>query len=238
VPDVLVLDVGDSLIRDRSPATTSRGASSVELLNMMSYDAMVLGGGDLELLGVDRLGELLPEAQFATLSADLVFPDRAMLDGTDVGLVQPYLIRQIQGHAVALIGLTGALRPGNEVGQDTLEFVRQAIKGAGQEANVLILLSHAGIWANEQIAAQFPELDLIVSGGGTGYTPQPFLTDGSPPIVQADMASPGHTGRRIGVGTWWFDDQGRLVGYDWETVPLTPEIADDIEMSRWVRDNP
>ncbi len=71
---------------------------------------------------------------------------------------------------------------------DPIESVRQAAERAGSEAGVLILLSHAGITANVQIARQIPEIDLIVSGGGKGYTPQPFTVDGGPPIVHADMA--------------------------------------------------
>jgi hypothetical protein len=26
------------------------------------------------------------------------------------------------------------------------------------------------------------------------------------------------------------------VEYEWESIPLTPEIAEDIEMTRWMRD--
>jgi 2',3'-cyclic-nucleotide 2'-phosphodiesterase (5'-nucleotidase family) len=231
------LDAGDALIRDQSPATTSLGASSVELLDMMGYDAIVLGAGDLERLGVARLRELLPGARFVTLSANLALADAAASDAS-AALVRPYIIRQVQGYAVAVIGLTGASSLPEVVAHDPIESVRQAVEQAGQEASVLILLSHLGIAANAEIASLFPELDLIVSGGGQGYTPQPFLTDGGPPIVHADMASPGHAGRQVGVGTWWFDAQGQLVGYEWEDIPLAPEIADDGEMTRWMRDNP
>jgi 2',3'-cyclic-nucleotide 2'-phosphodiesterase (5'-nucleotidase family) len=237
-PDALLLDAGDSLIRDRTPATTSQGASSVELLNAMGYDAMALGEGDLGLLGVDRLGQLLGEAQFVMLSANVVLSDTTVPTGTNAELVLPYEIRQVQGYAVALIGLTGPSASHEVTVLDPIESVRQVVEQASQEASVLILLSHVGITANIQIASQVPEIDLIVSGGGKGYTPQPFLTDGGPPIVHADMPSPIGAGRRVGVGTWWFDEQGRLVGHDWQFVPLTPDIADDIEMSRWMRDNP
>jgi 2',3'-cyclic-nucleotide 2'-phosphodiesterase (5'-nucleotidase family) len=237
-PEALVLDAGDSLIRDRTPATTSQGASSVELLNMLGYDAMVLGEGDLGLLGVDRVRRLLGEAQFATLSANVVFSDTTVLSGTHAALVRPYLVREVEGRAVALIGLTGASSVRDAVILDPLESVRQVVEQASNEAGILILLSHAGITVNEQIASQIPAIDLIISGGGKGYTPQPFVTEGGPPIVHADMASPVGAGRQVGVGTWWFDDQDRLVDYDWRYVPLTPDVADDIEVSLWMRDNP
>jgi 2',3'-cyclic-nucleotide 2'-phosphodiesterase (5'-nucleotidase family) len=237
-PETLVLDAGDSLIGDRSPATTSRGASSVELLDAMGYDAMVLGEGDLDRLGIARVGELLPEAQFATLSANVAFTDKARLLGAGEGRLQPYLVRRVAGYDVAVIGLTGSLASDEAAMRDMIEGVREAVKQASQEADVLILLSHAGITVNLEIAGQFPELDLVISGGGKGYTPQPLVSEGAAPIVHADMASPGHAGRRAGVGTWWFDERGRLLGYQWESVSLAPEIADDPELSVWVTNHP
>jgi len=237
-PDALVLDAGDSLIRDRTPATTTEGASSIQVLNMLGYDAVALGEGDLAQLGIGRLGELLPEAQFAMLSANVVLGDADVPSGTGIKLVLPYVIRQVQGHTVALIGLTGLSTPPQAEVLDPLDAVREVVEQARQEADVLILLSHAGITVNLEIAGQVTEIDLIVSGGGKGYTPEPFLTEGGPPIVQAGMASPTGAGRQVGVGTWWFDEQGHLVEYDWRFVSLTPEVFDDIETSLWMRDNP
>jgi 2',3'-cyclic-nucleotide 2'-phosphodiesterase (5'-nucleotidase family) len=199
---------------------------------------MVLGEGDLGLLGVARLGELLPEAQFATLSANVVFTDTERLSETGGRVVRPYLVRRLGEQTVAVIGLTGPVAHHGVVIRDMFTAVQEAVEQASQEAEVLILLSHAGITTNEQIARQFTELDLVVSGGGKGYTPQPLVREGAAPIVQADMSSPGHAGRRVGVGTWWFDAQGRLLGYKWESVPLAPGIQDDLEMARWVKDNP
>jgi hypothetical protein len=63
------------------------------------------------------------------------------------------------------------------------------------------------------------------------------MTEGGPPIVHADMSTPGHAGRRIGIGTWRFDEQSRLVDYDWQSLPLTPDVADDPEMAAWVSAN-
>ncbi len=237
-PDALVLDAGDSLIRDRTPARNTEGASSIQVLNMLGYDAIALGEGDLAQLGASRLGELLSEAQFAMLSANVALGEVPASPGSDTGSVLPYVVRQVQGHAIALIGLTGlpTLRQAEVL--EPLKAVQEVVVQVGQEAKVLILLSHAGITANLEIASQVPEIDLIVSGGGKGYTPEPFLTEGGAPIVQAGMASPLGAGRQVGVGTWWFDDQGRLVEYDWQFVPLTPDVFDDIETSLWMRDNP
>ena len=43
----LLLDAGDSLVGDREPAMRSKGATSIDLMNRLGYDAMVLGPADL-----------------------------------------------------------------------------------------------------------------------------------------------------------------------------------------------
>jgi 5'-nucleotidase/UDP-sugar diphosphatase len=227
-----VLDAGDGLIRDKTPATTSQGRSSIELMSHMGYDAAALGEGDLDLLGVEVLQQRIDEARFPFLSANVV------LNGTDDLLVEPYTILQVDGHSVAIVGLTGLAALQEVEIRDPLQSVRAVVDELQEQADVLVLLSHAGLEVNRQIAAEVPEIDLIVSGGGQGYTQAPEVVAGSPPIVHADAASPAHAGRRVGIGTWWFDEEGRLIGQEWMNIPLSPEIPDDPVMAAWVLDNP
>jgi 2',3'-cyclic-nucleotide 2'-phosphodiesterase (5'-nucleotidase family) len=228
----LVLDAGDSLLRDRAPGLTSSGKSSVHLMNMMGYDAMALGAGDLALLGAEGIRQRMQEARFPFLSANAVLTETGAL------LVQPYLIREVEGRRIAVIGLTDPVRlPDVEI-RDPLTALRQTIKDLEGHASILVLLSHAGLEMNREIAQEVPEIDLIISGGGRGYTDEPELVEGRPPLVHADTANPGHAGREVGVGLWWFDDDGRLVALDWMDVALTPDIPDDPQMLQWVSANP
>jgi len=231
-PNTLLLDAGDGLIRDKTPATTSQGQSSIELMNRIGYDASALGAGDIDLLGVEVLQQRIKEARFPFLSANVV------LSGTGDLLVAPYTILQVDEHSVAIVGLTGLAELQEIQIRDPLDSVREVVDKLQGQADVLILLSHAGLEVNRQIAAQVPEIDLIVSGGAQNYTMAPEATADGPPIVHADAASPGHAGRRVGIGTWWFDEEGRLIGQDWMNVPLGPEIPDDPIMAAWVLNNP
>jgi 2',3'-cyclic-nucleotide 2'-phosphodiesterase (5'-nucleotidase family) len=122
--------------------------------------------------------------------------------------------------------------------RDPIDSVQPIVEKLQGQADVFVLLSHAGLEVNRQIAAKVPQIDLIVSGGKQNYTTAPEVVADGPPIVHADAASPGHAGRRVGIGTWWFDEKGRLIGQEWRTVPLGPEIPDDPEMAAWVQDNP
>jgi 2',3'-cyclic-nucleotide 2'-phosphodiesterase (5'-nucleotidase family) len=230
--NVLVLDAGDSLIRDRSPALTSQGKSSVELMNMMGYDAMALGAGDLAILGVGGVRQRMQEAQFPFLSANVVLTETGEL------LAKPYVIREMQGRRIAIIGLTDPVPlPDAEI-RDPLSSLREVQAELEGQADIFVLLSHVGFRENQELAAEVSGIDLIVSGGGQGYTVEPQLVEGEPPLVHADSASPGHAGRQVGVGLWWFDDGGRLVALDWMNLALEPTIPDDPEMAAWVATNP
>ena len=229
----MVLDAGDGLIRDKTPATTSKGQTSIELMNYIAYSAAALGEGDIDLLGVETLRQRMDEALFPFLSANVV------LSGTDELLAEPYTTTNVDGHTVAIVGLTGLATAPQEVQiRDPLDSVRAIVDRLEGKADVLILLSHAGLEENRKIAAEVPEIDLIVSGGAKGYTATPIEEANGPPIVHADSASRGHAGRRVGIGTWWFDEQGHLIGREWRTVPLGPDIPDDPDIAAWVVDNP
>lgn len=204
---------------------------------MMGYDAMALGAGDLAILGVDGIRQRMEEARFPFLSANVVLTETGEL------LVRPYVIRDMQGWRTAIVGLTDLLPlPDVEI-RDPLSSLREVLEELEGQADLVVLLSHAGLQTNREIAQQAPEVDLIVSGGGQGYTLEPQLVEGQPPLVQADAASPGHAGRRVGVGLWGFgvpsaDGRRALVALDWRNLALEPHIPDDPEMAAWAAANP
>jgi 5'-nucleotidase/UDP-sugar diphosphatase len=225
---MLLLDAGDGLVRDQAPATESGGKSSIELMNMMGYDAMALGEGDLAALGPETIAQRMAEANFPILSANVTVAETGEL------LAQPYALLDVGGRQMGVIGLTGqAAIPGVEIAPP-IDAARSTVKELGGQVDVIILLSHAGLQVNRQIAAEAEGVDLIVSGGSDGFTDAPEVAENGTVIVHADLSSTGHAGRRIGVGSWHFDAQGRLTAQGWERVTLGPEFIDDPEMAAWV----
>lgn len=225
---MLVLDAGDGLIKDQSPATTSRGASSIEAMNMMGYDAAALGEGDLAQLGVEVVQQRIAQAEFPFLSANVY------LSAQGERLAEPYRIVEVGPHRVALIGITGHGEVSGLEIRDPVAAVEGAVAEIGAQAQILILLSHTGLEINRQIAAQVPALDLIVSGGGPEMTYMAEGGSGMPLILHADVSVTAHAGRRIGVGTFTFDQDGVLHGHQWQAIPLDSQLPDDPAMSAWV----
>lgn len=225
----LVLDAGDSLAGDQDPAVKTQGRTSIEVMNRLGYDAMALGPADLAL-GPAVLRQRMAEARFPLLSAN------AVISPTGELVTKPYAIREMAGHRVAILGLSGG--PGTaEIGvNDPLAAVQKAMAGLKGQADIVIVLSHAGPGVDQQIADQVPGIAAIVSGGQPALSTA-WRSDKTGTVrLHADMASAGHAGRFVGIGRLDFDAAGRLSSFTWQPLKLGPEVADQAAMAAWVEE--
>ncbi len=222
-----MLDAGDSIIGNAGTSVLTQGRSSVELYGRLGYDAMALGETDLLRLGFEVLSQRINELPFPVLSANAVYASSGEL------WLQPYVIKEFQSHRVAIIGLTSPVTVEEIIVLDPLPAAQKAVDEVKMQADVIILLSHAGLNTNIEILNAIPEIDLIISGGGQANTPAPILTRDRRMVVHADVPTPGYAGRNIGVGTWTFDPQGQITGHNWQLIALDPEIADDPDLAEW-----
>jgi 2',3'-cyclic-nucleotide 2'-phosphodiesterase (5'-nucleotidase family) len=171
----------------------------------------------------------MAEAKFPMLSAN------AVVTGTEELVAQPYTVRELAGHRIALVGLSG----GNgtaEIGvRDPLAAAQKIVPEVRKEADIVILLSHAGQMIDQQIADQVPGIAAIVSGGNGARQAAWESATTRIPVYHADQAFSGHAGRMMGVGKLNFDAGGQLKAQQWQQVPLNPSIADDPTMGAWVQ---
>jgi 2',3'-cyclic-nucleotide 2'-phosphodiesterase (5'-nucleotidase family) len=224
----LLLDAGDSLFGDRFLGQQTQGKGVVEAMNLLGYDAMALGGGDMRL-GLDTLRQRMAEAEFPFLSANVV------LSGTETPFTEPYIIKEMGDHRVAIIGLTEPGAADSVQGAVTvlnpIETVRRYVAEVSAKASTIIVLSHIGMEGNIKLAEEVEGIDLIVSGAGQMSVDQAVQSETTGTlIVQAEVPSPGHAGRRIGVARLQMDSQGEVASHQWTVVSLTPDFADDPEM--------
>jgi len=225
--NVLLLDAGDSLVGDQDPARTTQGRTSVDVMNRLGYDAMTLGPNDLAL-GLAVLRQRMAEAQFAVLSAN------AIEKATGELVAAPYVVAELAGYRVAIIGLSGGESAAEIVVQDPLATAQAVVAEVKGQADVIILLSHAGPEMDLKIADTVPGIAAIVSGGpGAQATPIVSAVTGTP-IYHVDAANPGHAGRRLGAATLVINPDGTLKSQTWQPWTLGPEIAADPIMAAWV----
>ena len=139
-PHVLLLDAGNSLMGDMPPATSTMGATSVEAMNRMNYDAMALALEDLTL-GIETLKTRMQEARFPFLSANVFIGQSKQL------LAQAYVVLEIDGRRVALIGITEAGEVAGFTIADPLATTQKIVAEVSKQADIIVLLTHASVSA-------------------------------------------------------------------------------------------
>src|SRR4030042_1094629 len=105
----LLLAAGD-MIQGNAWANFSRGKSSIEVMNAMKFDAMVVGNHEFDF-GPKVLKERMAQARFPVLGANV----------KGLAALKPYVIKNLRGVRVAIIGVVTqetpiATHPRNVVG--------------------------------------------------------------------------------------------------------------------------
>lgn len=179
--NTLVVDVGDSF-QGAPESFLTGGSLIVDGLNFMRYDAWILGNHEIDW-GPQALAKLHEQAEIPFLAANLYFSgdERNWLPK-----IMPYVIREIDGIRVAIIGLTtpgiprwsrphlldGAMFM-NSV--PALQEVMPAVRAEGPD--VIVVAAHQGYkvrgddFASEiqTVMTAFPEIDVLL--GGHTHTP-------------------------------------------------------------------
>ena len=157
----LLLAAGD-MIQGHSWANLFRGKSSIDLMNRMRFDAMVVGNHEFDF-GPDVLKKRIGEARFPVLGANV--------EGFKDGL-KPFVIKEFPGFKVAVIGVVTpdtpqATHPKNVQGLKFLPpaaTVGKYLPELKEQADLVIVLSHIGYQADRELAAQVPGIPVIVGG--------------------------------------------------------------------------
>ena len=174
-PNTLLLDCGD-IFQGTAESFLSRGAVMAQAMNALGYDAYAIGNHEFDW-GVDALGEMLGRMTATPLAANLLAGPEAP---EIFRKVQPYVLKEIDGLKVAIVGLTTPNIPNwfRDVAAHDLRVVdsRRALEAVlpqvrRERPQILILLVHQGIQAQDDDASQinaisrrFGEFDLALGG--------------------------------------------------------------------------
>ncbi len=103
-PNLLILDGGDVFFNS-DITNLYEGESTVAVFNAIGYDAVVLGNHDFDM-EPRVITNLSGQAKFAILSANVFQADGNYLEG-----VKPYLLKEVSGVKIGIIGLTDQRTP-------------------------------------------------------------------------------------------------------------------------------
>lgn len=170
-PDqTLILDAGGLLSKTESIPPRERqqveinAEAIIHSKSLMGYQAVGISPLDLSM-GTDFLLRLREQYDFPWVSMNLV----KKLDSKP--FFSPYIIRNVNGVSVGILGLTG---PGNRFNSegdlsgkllpwsDVLPDIIHEVK---DQAKLIILLSSYPYATNKLIAEQFPDIQLIIQSG-------------------------------------------------------------------------
>ncbi len=223
---LLLLDTGDALVGSGPLGTKTHGEAIVAAMNLMGYDAMALGPKELSL-GADLLRQRMEEADFAILSAN------AVLSGTEELVADPYVILEVEGHPLAIIGLTRP--PGEPLAdfqvQEPEAALARAISELGGRADTIILLTNLNYRRSLALADAVPGVDLVIAALPDQLPAAAVrATETGTLVVAADQSMPRHSGRRVGRLVVTVEPDGSLSGESWASVPMDKRFADDPTM--------
>lgn len=241
---VLLVDAGDQF-QGSALFTKHRGQAAARFMNLLGYDAMVVGNHEFDL-GPKVLAEFAQALSFPLLAANVEVSGLPALSRA----LLPYAIVVRDGRKIGIIGAvtpeTSFLsRPGPDVRFEALapavEMAACELRAVG--VDVVVCLTHQGYAQDLELAARVPGLDVVVGGhshtalgeveGAAG--PYPTVVS-SPEGLPVLVVSDGKWGRALGVLRVEFDEAGVPVAWSGAPRPLDPEVPRDAETLESVRE--
>lgn len=237
----LLLDAGDRFTGTLFH-TVYEGQDQIPIMNTLGYDAMTLGNHEFDK-GDEILANFLTGLEFPVVSANIDFSASPFL----ADQVQPYMVLEVNGEKIGVIGLTTAdtvfsSSPGDELvwRDDYAAVVAEQVEALTAEGvNKIILLTHVGINVDLPLLTELAGVDVVIGGhshtlfsnayaGAFDEYPVEAETTAGEPILYVQAASSNVYMGRLDVE---FDANGVLADWDGDTILLSQYITPDPEMA-------
>ena len=223
--NTFVVDAGDAT-QGANFATLSEGATAIQIMNALGYDAMVTGNHEFDY-GQAPLLANNEAADFPILAANVKKDD-----GTD--FLAPYVIKEIDGFKVAFFGVVTPdtvflSHPDNSIGltfEDPETVAAEMVTTLTPLADVIVALVHLGDEGAEDtsvtLANAVEGIDLIIDGHSHSTYPNGVVVNGTL------IASAGEKTKNIGVVEFSLKDNAVVsVGAHLFTKSDAADVVDD-----------
>lgn len=223
-PNTLVLDSGGFFaggLMDEYTQNTDldkeRTKVNLKAMELMQYDAVAIGDDEFNFgkeFFMDNAGKASPFFLSCNLGEDIF----------STAKVVPYLIKEMNGIKIGIIGVTNLSAVSRASGLKFVEPV-SAVKAALEElkkqgANIVVLLSHLGEDEDLRLIEELGGIDILVTGHSRGKE-EPLGKVGPTIILR-----PSWQGRRLGKLSLTIKDN-RIIDYKVEELLLSDKISDE-----------
>lgn len=163
-PNTLLIDAGDAPY-NTNIANLFEGASTIEVMNEMAYDAMALGNHDFDY-PFNVMERNAGNAKFPFLSANTYF------EGKYPEFLKPSIIKEVDGVRIGIVGVTDDMshvytHPNNVKGivfKEQFEATSKAVNDIKDDTDIIIALAH--IHGNNPILpTKVSGIDIEIGGG-------------------------------------------------------------------------
>ena len=190
--DVLAFDAGD-YTSGTALSTLFKGEPIIRIMSEMGYDAVTLGNHEFDhgWKNAERLKDI---SDIPFVCANAYTPDG------DLVADKQFMFKNVDGVKVGIIGVISeytslmVLRSGNEnvTFAPVIETLQKLVPEVRKKCDLLVVLSHAGIEKDKQIAETVTGIDIIIGGHDHILIQQPLKVSDTY-IVQAQ-----HKGTHVG----------------------------------------
>lgn len=200
VPDLLLLHAGDAVMGTLY-YTVHKGVAEAWVLDKMGFTAMVPGNHEFNE-GPVGLAQFTEAVRFPLLCANFDFSGEPLL----AGKILPYVIVEVDGGRVGIIGLTTASTawsstpgPSIVIG-DPVAAARQAVDElSALGVNAIVALTHLGWEEDLELARSVTGIDIIV-GGHSHTVPEEYPTVVERVFVNINTAAVAELETLRGIG--------------------------------------
>src|SRR5690625_191142 len=159
-----LFDIGDHMDRVHPITEATMGKANVELMNELDYDFVTLGNNEGITLSHQQLYHLYDDALFTVVCSNL----RCIGKTSPSWLKTSKVMYTNQGVSIGVIGLTAPFNTYynllNWQVEAPFETLQKELQVLRENVDLVILLSHLGIYEDQEIAKHFPEIDVIIGG--------------------------------------------------------------------------
>jgi len=223
-PDTLVLDSGGFFsggLQDEYTQNTAldmqRAQVNLKAMELMQYDAVAIGDDEFNF-GREFLQENIMKTNLVFLSCNISDA------GRNPALFRPYIIKEVAGKRIGIIGVTTLLAMQKASGIKFIE-PRLAVKEAVSElkknnTDIIILLSHLGESEDLNLIKDVEGIDILIVGHSR------MKEDLFIKINHTLLLRPAWQGRRLGNLTLTIKDN-KITNYKIEELRLSDKITYD-----------
>lgn len=184
----LYLDIGDHVDLSAPVTEATIGKKNIELLNQAHCDIATIGNNEGMTISHEALQNLYTDANFKVICAN-VFDEKGYLPNH----ITSSYVKEIEGSRILFVAATAPFTPFYRaldwVVTDPLAAIKDEIEAHKGQFDILIVMSHVGVFFDEKLCQEIPEIDVIFGSHTHHYFENGEFNNG---VLMAEAGKYGH----------------------------------------------